>query len=193
MKKTILILCAALLSSAAAAQLVRPYYGITAGINIANVSGGSGNTIARYNAGFFGGFTFTRFIALQAELLYSGTGAGQEVGTIDGVVINDKVHFNLNYIILPITAKVYLIGRWNVGIGIQPGVLVSQRYNYRGDKYRSHYPVRKMDLAIPMGIGYDFGRLGVYARYQQGLINIFNTPNSDEKNSLFAFNLSFRI
>lgn len=193
MKKSIVLLSALLLATAVQAQ-IKPYYGLSAGINLANVAPDNmGSTIARFNGGIMGGFGFSEYFALQGELLYSCTGAGIHVTQVDGVAINGRSHLNINYIILPITVRLFLTHGLSVHAGISPGVYISQRLIHDRTRYKTQYPVRNMDFGIPMGVGYDLGHFGIYARYTYGLVQIFKIDGANQKNSVFSINLTYRI
>ena len=53
------------------------YYGVTVGLNVANMAKEEGgDALVRTNGGVFGGYRVGRFLAVQAELLYSGVQPG---------------------------------------------------------------------------------------------------------------------
>lgn len=213
MKKTLLLSLACLLIGSAAhaqltnfdrSQIVRTqydrsqeefYYGVTVGVNVANMAKNQdGNALARLNAGAFGGYRFSRLFALQAELLYSGSGTSLYIPQIEDQKIDDVIHLNMNYINVPILAKFYVAGGLNLYTGIQFAFLVSQKFNFHNEKIRTNLNAHKVDYALPIGIGYDFNHFLVSLRYQQGLIDIFKDQAADkENNTLLSFNIGYRF
>ena len=56
------------------------YYGVTVGLNVANMAKEEGgDALVRTNGGVFGGYRVGRFLAVQAELLYSGSGTSMYI------------------------------------------------------------------------------------------------------------------
>ena len=136
-----------------------------------------------------------RFLAVQAELLYSGSGTSMYIDDIEGQKINDVVHLNMTYLNIPVTAKIYLVKGLNVHVGVQPGFLVRKRLNYRGDKYEvgDKEDCNTYDFCVPLGIGYDFGHLTFDVRYQQGTADVIKGDDEKTLNTLLCFNFGYKF
>ena len=172
------------------------YYGVTVGLNVANMAKEEGgDALVRTNGGVFGGYRVGRFLAVQAELLYSGSGTSMYIDDIEGQKINDVVHLNMTYLNLPVTAKIYLVKGLNVHVGVQPGFLVRKRLNYRGDKYEvgDKEDCNTYDFCVPLGIGYDFGHLTFDVRYQQGTVDVIKGDDEKTLNTLLCFNFGYKF
>ena len=172
------------------------YYGVTVGLNVANMAKEEGgDALVRTNGGVFGGYRVGRFLAVQAELLYSGSGTSMYIDDIEGQKINDVVHLNMTYLNIPITAKIYLVKGLNVHVGVQPGFLVRKRLNYRGDKYEfdDKEDCNTYDFCVPLGIGYDFGHLTFDVRYQQGTVDVIKGDDEKTLNTLLCFNFGYKF
>ena len=173
------------------------YGGLTFGVNIANMAKfDGGDALARFNAGFTGGYRFSDLFAVQAELLYSGSGTSLHLkGEINDVKVDDVIHLNLNYINVPVLAKFYPVGGFNIYAGVQVGFLVSQKFNYHNEKERSDLDLHKVDCAIPLGLGYDFTHFQIGVRYQQGLVDIFRDESEKNRNNntLLAINIGYKF
>ena len=172
------------------------YYGVTVGLNVANMAKEEGgDALVRTNGGVFGVYRVGRFLAVQAELLYSGSGTSMYIDEVDDISFDDVVHLNMTYLNIPITAKIYLVKGLNVHVGVQPGFLVRKRLNYRGDKYEfdDEGDCNTYDFCVPLGIGYDFGHLTFDVRYQQGTVDIMKGDGEKTLNTLLCFNFGYKF
>lgn len=196
--KRLMMLAAALMGFATVTQAQidypAPIYGITAGINFANMAKNEGgDALVRTNAGVFGGYRFGKFLSVEGALLYSGGGTSMYVANIDKQEINDVVHLNLNYLDIPIIARFYAVKGLNLHAGAQVGFLVRKRFNYRGDKYEVNDKLdfNTIDAAIPMGIGYDFGKFRLDVRYTLGLVDVIKNDEVTTHNNQLNLNLAY--
>ena len=163
MKKVILVAVALFFATGAFAQ--RGFeWGVKAGYNLTTVSGIEG---AKYRSGFAAGllgeYMFNDFLSVQAEGLFS-----QEGYRLGGVTQR------IDYIRLPVFAKVYLLRGLSADVGVQFGwrldggeELVDRGCDIggRSGKYWDIY-----DNGLLFGASYKFGNgLGVFARYNLGI------------------------
>jgi len=176
MKKLILLAILFVAGTTAAhAQLLR--FGIKAGPNFANVSGGpSGidyNSRTSFHAGVAVEFHPVGNFAIQPELLYSSQGA-----EVDG--FGD---FNLDYVSLPVMAKYYILTDvLSIEAGPQFSFLVddAESLNEFGDTIENE----KFDFAIAGGLGLNITKsFFAQARYTVGLTEV--SKNADITNSVF--------
>ncbi|MDO5607525.1 MAG: porin family protein [Capnocytophaga sp.] len=181
-------------------------FGVKAGYNHANLSGDTPTDLDfKANSGFYVGalveLSLTDFFAIQPEVIYSRQGAKAKILTVENTL-------NMDYLNVPVMAKVKLGDSFSVLAGPQFGFLI-------GD------PEWKTDLGsgtttdlgkdsfakfdVGLGIGAMFktaGGLFVDARYTHGLTNTFDKDNdswnnisigdkNDFKNSVFSIGLGF--
>ena len=192
--QTTFLLTAALLASAlsgANAQSATVQFGLKAGLNL-SVLDGQINQSANFKPGVvLGGFLRwrpTERIAIQPELVFSQQGSKLTANYL-GHKAEEKVR--LNYLNIPLLAKVYLGKVVNLQVGPQFGLLLSgqrtgQNGYYTGSNGSGYFTedvdVRdsyKNDFALCGGIGLDLPNgLLVAARINYGLSNIDNDDNT---------------
>ena len=151
-------------------------YGIKAGVNFASFRGNDAkdfNVLIGWQAGGIAELEIFDHLSVQAEFLYSSQGAKKNDGD-----------YKMNYITLPVVAKIYLTDSFNIQAGPQFGLLLSETDNV--EKYNSNT--------------YDFGIVGgaeffvadglfIQARYNAGLSQI--SDNFDLKNSVVSLGLGY--
>jgi hypothetical protein len=180
MKKITLIAFTFLVAATSFAQGID--IGIKAGANfstltdVPDISSRTGLLI-----GAFATLKFTDKMALQGDILYSEQGANGENGFSD---------LKLDYIILPVVFKYYIVKRLNIQAGPQFGNVITDNYNANFQSF---------DVSGVVGIGLDLPLgLRVTGRYNFGLNNIgfvdlySNTGiTTDAKNSVFSITAGF--
>lgn len=86
--------------------------------------------------------------------------------------------------------------------GVQLGFLASKKATVDGVKYDidkieatfgGSSEFRKFDLAIPLGISYEYKHFVLDARYNLGLIGIVKGIDDTYRNSVFQFSLGYKI
>src|SRR6202008_5008866 len=104
------VILTCLSSSSLMAQKKTARAGVKAGMNVSNLymnDINDDNARIGFNGGFYGQILSSEFFAIQPELLYSTKGNRVDY---TGLVINQKVRFNLNYLDLPVLA-VFKLGQ----------------------------------------------------------------------------------
>ena len=195
-------------------------FGAKAGLNVANISsdddsdfgnaGGLDDPSSRigFHAGITGDVKMAENFGIGAELLYSQQGTQTE-GTFAGVDYENE--FKLDYINIPILAKVYLGESFNVYGGVQPGFVVNaKQVSTIGDNEteidlkdedndeNQFAVVKDTDFSIPLGIGYRTpGGLSVDARYNLGTTAVFENQDDDSddvgKNRVLQVGIGFNF
>ncbi|WP_434063904.1 porin family protein [Mangrovimonas cancribranchiae] len=179
-------------------------FGPKAGVNFATLNGDVEN--AEMQVGFhIGGaaeYKFNEKMGVQAELLFSTQGAKDEYSeseTNGGITysLKEESKVKLNYVNIPVMFKYYIVNGFNVSAGPQVGILASakEEYDYEesvsgggmnqtesGSAERDiDDNLKSIDFGLNFGVGYkmDMG-LTFDARYNLGLMNINDAPNSDD-------------
>ena len=193
-------------------------FGAKAGLNIANISsddnsdfgnaGGLDDPSSRvgFHAGITGDVKIADSFGIGAELLYSQQGT-QDEGTFAGVDYENE--FKLDYINIPILAKLYLGENFNLYGGVQPGFVVNAKQVSTVEGNETEYDlkdddgdenqfalVKDTDFSIPFGIGYRTeGGLSLDARYNLGTTAVFENQDDDSdtvgKNRVFQVGVGF--
>lgn len=107
------------------------------------------------------------------------TGGDFKIGNMKIEVKDAKT--NLAYINVPLMANVYVVPGLAVKLGVQPAFAVDKD----GTKAKG------FDLAIPVGLSYEFANVVIDGRYNWGVTKVFD--NFDAKNSVFQVTLGYKF
>lgn len=168
------------------------------GLNIATITKGD-NTDPRIGlaVGAEVEYQATDMVSVSGGLLYSMQGAKGDLGGIDGTV-------KLDYINIPILANVYVAKGFAVKLGLQPGFMVNDKVKVSEGGVSAEMSldkvfkqggvdatINKFDLAIPVGVSYEFSNFVLDARYNWGVTKI--VKESDSKNSVFQISAGYKF
>ena len=210
MKKVFLSLfaVAALGLSANAQQVVK--FGPKAGVNIASLNGGEGDTDMKigFHVGAFAEIFFTDKFALQPEIVYSDQGNKYKNSeTIAGISYTEEGKGNLSYINVPIMAKYYVIEGLAVELGPQVGFLMSAKEKYEQTMSGGGTSVTEeteedikdymnsVDFGLGVGANYNLSN-GFFAgaRYNLGFSDIFKDNEGDAvKNGVIQISVGYKF
>ena len=126
------------------------------------------------------GYDFTENMGLTAGLLYTMEGSKTK-----GADYNE----NLDYLNIPVLFNYYIIPGLAVKAGVQPGFLV--RANYDDVDIKDYY--KKFDLAIPLGLSYEFSDFVIDARYNLSVTKIPDHGDAKIYNSVIQLTLGYKI
>lgn len=162
-----------------------------------NLATWAGDPDAKWMNGYMGGieveYGMTDNIGLVAGLNYSLQGENDDVN-------NTKYRFG--YTNVPLLVQYYPTKGLALKAGVQLGFLASKKVTVDGvrfdiDKVEALYgegsSFRKFDVAIPMGISYEYNRFVLDARYNLGLIGIVKGIDETMRNSVFQFTLGYKL
>ena len=204
---TLVSLC--ILTATQAQQDERAYFGIKAGVNMANIrsanhftDGDLLNTKTGLAGGLFYHLGLTKAISLQPELLYSQMGSKFDDGT--SATLNSAGQVDLNYLSLPILIRVSPLKWLGLYAGPQLDYFIGGKAKFDGDQ---------ADLGLSSGdagssqtffaatAGLEirlFKTVGLYGRYIYGLSDITSgeigdafTEGSDLYNDAIQVGLSW--
>lgn len=179
---------------------IEPIFGVKGGVSFTNLTsdkdattqnvGGldATDTKTGFHAGFTGDVKFMERFGVGAELLYSQQGTKT---TTEALGIKSSNTFALDYVSIPVLAKVYPFDNFNVYAGVQPSFLVSAKQKIKvGDNEteidlkkndNSFALVKNTDFSIPLGIGYRGGSsFSLDARYNLGTTAVFKANNDNQ-------------
>jgi hypothetical protein len=192
MKKLFFITAITIMSiTATQAQEVR--LGAKAGVNFSNLGGDVEDADARtgFHLGGLVEIPINERFSVQPEVLYSAQGAEfNESGNFGGVPYNYSVTTKLDYIQIPVMAKVYLVEGLALEAGPQVAFLVSDKYEYDGDLGPfddngegdlDEDDLSSIDVSLGAGVSYRLP-MGLFfgARYNFGLSNVNDAADKDD-------------
>ena len=154
------------------------------GVSIANLTEVKGSDPrVGVVAGVEGEYQASDIFSVSAGVLYS----------MQGAKLTDDVTNRLDYINVPIMANVYVVKGLAVKLGVQPGFNVSNKLKVNNlDAFDN--PVVKaqsVDVAIPVGLSYEYNNFQLDARYNWGVSKAFKL--TDAKNSVFQITLGYKF
>ena len=160
------------------------------GLNIANVTDAD-DVDARIGLAAGAEFEYgvTDMIGVSAGLVYSMQGYKFSEGNYDTTV-------KLDYLNVPILANVYVAPGLAVKLGVQPGFKLSSKVKIEGsgtsiEGESDDDGVKGFDLAIPVGVSYQYQNIVLDARYNWGVTKVFD--DGDSKNSVYQITLGYKF
>ena len=190
MKKLILLVACAAFAFTASAQ---PEWGVKAGLNLANLTKSDGSMKPSFYVGAFAEFRINDYLGIQPEVMYSRQGSYDKEGSM-------KMWRRLNYINIPILAKIYLLENLSLDLGPQFGILLNAKLRYKNDPVlggngsRDIDDAKNFDVSIPIGLTYRIAQFDISARYILGLTEVDKTmDNKKKKNSVIQIGAGYRF
>lgn len=193
--------CAAMLGAVltANAQMgtLEPSFGVKGGVNFANITGddfGDQESRTSFHVGVLAEFPLTEMFSLQAEALYSGQGFKSSVpGEWFGG--EGDVEYQLDYINVPVLAKVYLIQGLSLEVGPQFSFKVNEEIDSNANNDGGDLGLNEAeDFEFGVAAGVSFStEMGLFAtgRYNMGLTEVVD--GMDAKNSVFQIGIGYKF
>lgn len=172
-------------------------FGPKAGFNLTGISNSEENAKASIHFGGFVEYRLCDLIGLQTELLYSRQGFSGKEEWDKGSTI--KVKYRVNYLNIPILARIYVFDNLSVDFGPQLGFALNAKAKSKvNDKVVKEKisDLNTVDLSVAIGASYEFDMgLVLSARYNQGLTNVFDKDavGSSNKNHVFQLSAGWRF
>lgn len=171
-----------------------------AGINLATMTNDDeAKTRIAFVAGAELEYQATPMLSVSAGALYS-----QQGSDADGQGMNGTV--KMDYVNIPILANYYVTKGLAVKVGIQPGFLVNDKVKVSAngvsaevglkDAYKAagiDADISSFDLAIPLGISYEFNHVVLDARYNLSLTKAISAYGESTKHSVFQITLGYKF
>lgn len=189
MKKIILAAIALLISTSAFSQI---QFGVKGGLNLSSITKVDDY---KYKPSIYLGVTaeyaFNDIFAIQPELIYSRQGAYAKVGGV-------KVWTRVNYLNLPIMAKLYILDNLSVDLGPQFGFNLNAKVKVKEDGVTATESVgdsfKTFDVAFGMGLTYRIiQNIDVSFRYNLGLTKVNKEGDAKAKNSVIQLGAGYRF
>lgn len=207
MKKSILFIAVVLfaLTSVSAQEYVM--FGAKGGVNFSTFSGDGSNAFndpdgrTSFHLGLLAEIPVTERFSVQPEVLYSGQ--GYDIAERDN---GNDIEYQLDYINIPVIAKVYIFEGLALEAGPQIGFLVNSEIDGDPGSVNNENTIsldedqfNKVDFSLAVGASFKFrGGIFVNGRYNIGLSDIYDdsfTNNllsgADAKHSVVQLGVGF--
>jgi hypothetical protein len=105
-----------------------------------------------------------------------------------------KGRFNLLYFNVPVVLRYQTESGFFGEAGIQPGLLISAKDKYEGTSYDAMDDMNKLDISIPVEIGYLLNeKIAVGIRVIPGVNDITKDEDEADRNLVFALRGTYRF
>ncbi len=139
--------------------------------------------------GIKGGLNYARILSLQPELLYSRQGFENTVQPFLGN--SYKVTYKIDYINVPVLAKLKLGNVFSIEAGPQFGMKVSEKVE-SDNNVSDENDVNSFDTAIAGGLSLNFnGGAFIFGRFTQSLNEV--VKDSGSKNMVIQAGIGFKM
>lgn len=176
---------------------MQPSFGIKGGVNFASVTGGedfrSPDSRTSFHVGALVEIPVADILSIQVEGLYSAQGFKSDFRGTDG----DKIEGKLDYINVPVLAKVYVVEGLSLEVGPQFSFLVNDKIDspFSNDDIELGdlgLDTEKFEIGVAAGLTFQT-EIGLFAtgRYNYGLTEIFK--DSKLKNSVFQLGIGYKF
>ncbi|WP_245895619.1 porin family protein [Flavobacterium album] len=171
-----------------------PSFGVKGGVNFATLSGSdidSPDSRTSFHVGVLAEFPLAEIFSIQAEALYSGQGFKFNFAGTDG----DKAEYQLDYINVPVLAKVYIVKGLSIEAGPQFSFLVNEEFDANPNSDSGDIQLdgaKSFEFGVAAGLTFQT-EIGLFAtgRYNMGLTEIYD--NVDAKNSVFQLGVGYKF
>ncbi|NUY82060.1 PorT family protein [Flavobacterium sp. MAH-1] len=169
-----------------------PSFGVKGGVNFSNVIGDDiGDTSSRTNfhVGVVGELPLADIFSLQAEVLYSGQGFKAKNPVLFGA---DEAVYKLDYINVPVLAKVYITKGLSIEAGPQFGFKVNEKVEVDGEESDELENAESFDFAVAGGLTFQT-EMGLFAtgRYTYGFTDV--VEDADTRNQVFQIGIGYKF
>ena len=165
-------------------------FGVKAGLNIANFSGGDGdrNSLLTYHLGGVAEISLSERFSLQPEVLYTRQGSEAQATNEQ-----EAVKVKLDYLAIPLMAKYYIADRFTIEVGPQFAFLLEDKAEFvDADLPDADTDASSFDFGANIGLGYNItSEIFVQLRYNYGITTVVENP--DVKNSVFQLSLGYKF
>jgi opacity protein-like surface antigen len=204
MKKVFVLIAAAIVSMSAMAQV---QFGAKVGFDLTHFWGEDAphGIQPNYQVGLMLEYKFSPKFAIAPEVVFAAQGGKATADVYDDDVdglIKAKGTFHTNYINVPLMLKFYATPNFSIDFGPQAGFNVYSKMTASGklanveakESIDLKDNTKTVDFGVALGGTYNLTENAfVQARYTLGLTNVFDIPDSHEKNGnvQIAFGMKF--
>ncbi|MCC4213247.1 porin family protein [Leeuwenhoekiella parthenopeia] len=187
MKK--LVLMAGLIALGTTATFAQSAYrfGVKAGLNVSNITGSDSrdqDTRLSFNGGLVAELPISEKFSFQPEVIYSAQGS--TIAAIDEdnfLDIDENIEYQLDYIQVPLLAKIYLVDGLSLQAGPSINFLVNEEVDYQpvsnGGDVNIVDGANTFELGTAAGLEYQFDSgFFIQGRYTRGFTRIYDNVNA---------------
>ncbi|PHR92053.1 MAG: hypothetical protein COA80_14610 [Leeuwenhoekiella sp.] len=187
MKK--LVLMAGLIALGTTASFAQSAYrfGVKAGLNVSNITGSDSrdqDTRLSFNGGLVAELPISDKFSFQPEVIYSAQGS--TIAAIDEdnfLDIDENIEYQLDYIQVPLLAKIYLVDGLSLQAGTSINFLVNEEVDYQpvsnGGDVNIVDGANTFELGTAAGLEYQFDSgFFIQGRYTRGFTRIYDNVNA---------------
>lgn len=191
MKKLLLAVVALIFAWGAMAQS-EITIGPKVGWNITNISNSHDKNKLSFVLGGFAEFKISDLLSIQPEILYSRQGTRDKGNGV-------KVKNRLNYLNIPVLAKLNVWDELSVEVGPQFGFALNARQKTKagGEVVKRDIQYNNtFDFSFAFGVSYNLENLMFSARYNVGLTNVIEKDHfggNNNKNHVFQLSVGYRF
>jgi len=174
-----------------------PSFGVKGGLNFATITGDdfeSPDMRTSFHVGAIAEFPIADMFSLQAEAIYSSQGFKSN---IDGGLIggDGEIEYQLDYINVPVLAKIYVTKGLSFEVGPQFGFLVNEEIDTDPNDDPGDFETNEakdFDFGLAGGLTFQTD-MGLFAsgRYNYGVTEIIE--DSDAHNSVFQVSIGYKF
>lgn len=167
-------------------------FGIKGGLNHSTVTKGDfdegPDPRTSFHIGFFSEIPLIgNVLSLQPEFIYSRQGFENNFSFLGN---NYKTTYKIDYINVPILAKIHLGKALSIEAGPQFGLKINENVETNNSETVTN-DVKPFDTAIAAGLSLNFDTMFISGRYTYSLNEV--VENSNAKNSVFQIGIGFKF
>lgn len=171
-----------------------PSFGVKGGVNFATVTGDdfdSPDSRTSFHVGALVEFPMSEMFSIQAEALYSGKGFDFDLEGPDG----DNAELQLDYIDVPVLAKIYVTRGLSIEVGPQFSFLVNEEVDINPNSNDGDINLNEaesFDFGLAAGLTFQTD-MGLFAsgRYTYGLSDVYK--DVDVHHSVFQLGIGYKF
>lgn len=173
---------------------MNPSFGVKGGVNFATITGDdidSPDSRTSFHVGALVEFPMSEMFSIQAEALYSGKGFDFDFAGGDG----DKAELQLDYIDVPVLAKIYVTRGLSIEVGPQFSFLVNEEFDFNPNSDDGDIDMdeaESFDIGLAAGLTFQTD-MGLFAtgRYTYGLSEVYK--DFDIHHSVFQIGIGYKF
>ena len=173
---------------------MNPSFGVKGGVNFATITGDdidSPDSRTSFHVGALVEFPMSEMFSIQAEALYSGKGFDFDFAGGDG----DKAELQLDYIDVPVLAKIYVTRGLSIEVGPQFSFLVNEEFDFNPNSDDGDIDMdeaESFDIGLAAGLTFQTD-MGLFAtgRYTYGLSEVYK--DADIHHSVFQIGIGYKF
>lgn len=196
MKKTFLLVAIAIIGFGASSNAQEYWnFGVKGGVNFTNMTSDGfedNNSRTGFHLGVLAEIPVSDRFSVQPEVLYSTQGTEDEFGGF-------KDEYKLDYIQIPVIAKIYLVDALALEVGPSFNFLVNEEYRLESNRliFTANPEASTFELAGTAGLSFNFNNgFFINGRYLQGFTDVYDSDSFDEdaiNNNGFQLGVGFQF